>query len=191
MNKDLILFGIQGSGKGTQAELLLNAFPRLRYLESGNVFRALSSNDNIIANYIKDRIRQGKMLDDNLIFDLFNMYYHLLQEEDLILADGFPRTMPQMHYFLSKEYKHKRDFIAVYFDIPREVAVTRILKRAKIQNRADDLNMDTINQRLDLFEQETLPVIKYFKSIGKLITIDAQQSVEKIFEQTKAALSEE
>lgn len=161
----------------------------MRYLESGNVFRALTSNDNIIANYIKDRIKQGKMLDDNLIFDLFNMYYHLLQQNDLILADGFPRTIPQMHYFLSKEYKHKRDYFAVYFDIPREVAVERILERAKIQNRADDLNMDTINQRLDLFEQETLPVIKYFESIGKLITIDAQQTIEEIFEQTKMALA--
>ena len=190
MNKDLILFWIQGSGKGTQAQLLLKEYSRLRYLESGNVFRALSSNDNIIAAYIKDRIRQGKMLDDNLIFDLFNMYYHLLGDDDLILADGFPRTIPQMHYFLSKEYKHKRDYCAVYFDIPRTVAVQRILERAKIQNRADDLNMDTINQRLDLFEQETMPVIQYFQSTGKLITIDAQQTVEEIFEQTKSALAE-
>ncbi len=109
-------------------------------------------------------MKQGKMLDDHLIFDLFNMYYHLLSEDDLILVDGFPRTIPQMHYFLSKEYKHKRQYLAVYFDIPREKAVERILERAKIQNRADDLNMTTINQRLDLFEQETMPVISYFKS---------------------------
>jgi os06g0109600 protein len=50
--------------------------------------------------------------------------------------------------------------------------------------------MDTINQRLDLFEQETMPVIQYFQSTGKLITIDAQQTVEEIFEQTKSALAE-
>ena len=48
--------------------------------------------------------------------------------------------------------------------------------------------MDTINQRLDLFEEETYPVIAYFKSIGKLITIDAQQTVEEIFAQTKQAI---
>jgi len=128
------------------------------------------------------------MLDDNLVFDLFNMYYHLLTDNDLILADGFPRTIPQMYYFLSKECKYKREFLGVYFDIPREKAVERILSRAKIQNRIDDLNMDTINQRLDLFEEETYPVIAYFKSIGKLITIDAQQTVEEIFAQTKQAI---
>ena len=128
------------------------------------------------------------MLDDNLVFDLFNMYYHLLTDNDLILADGFPRTIPQMYYFLSKECKYKREFLGVYFDIQREKAVERILSRAKIQNRIDDLNMDTINQRLDLFEEETYPVIAYFKSIGKLITIDAQQTVEEIFAQTKQAI---
>ena len=51
------------------------------------------------------------MLDDNLVFDLFNMYYHLLTDNDLILADGFPRTIPQMYYFLSKECKYKREFL--------------------------------------------------------------------------------
>lgn len=188
MQKDIILFGIQGSGKGTQAQLLLKEFPALKYLESWNVFRAITSNNNIISEYIKGRIREGKMLDDNLVFDLFNMYYHLLTDNDLILADGFPRTIPQMYYFLSKECKYKREFLGVYFDIPREKAVERILSRAKIQNRIDDLNMDTINQRLDLFEEETYPVIAYFKSIGKLVTIDAQQTVEEIFAQTKQAI---
>ena len=51
--------------------------------------------------------------------------------------------------------------------------------------------MKTINQRLDLFEQETLPVIKYFKSIGKLIIIDAQQSVEEIYQQLLNAIKQE
>lgn len=191
MNKDIILFGIQGSGKGTQAQRLLQDFPRFKYLEPGNVFRAITSNDNIISEYIKDRIKQGKMLDDNLIFDLFNMYYHLLNTDDVILVDGFPRTIAQMYYFLSKECKHKRDYLGIYFHISREKALERILKRAKEQNREDDLDMKTINQRLDLFEQETLPVIKYFKSIGKLIIIDAQQSVEEIYQQLLNAINQE
>ena len=55
MQKDIILFGIQGSGKGTQAQLLLKEFPALKYLESWNVFRAITSNNNIISEYIKGR----------------------------------------------------------------------------------------------------------------------------------------
>ena len=191
MNKDIILFGIQGSGKGTQAARLLSEFSSFKHLEPGQVFRAITSNDNIISEHIKDRMRQGKMLDDNLIFDLFNMYYHLLDHDTVMLTDGFPRTIPQMYYFLSKECKHKREYLGIYFEIPREKAVERILKRAREQNREDDLDMKTINQRLDLFEQETLPVIKYFKSIGKLIIIDAQQSVEEIYQQLLNAIKQE
>lgn len=124
---------------------------------------------------------EGKMLDDSLVFDLFNMYYHLLKSDDLILADGFPRTIPQMYYFLSKEYEFQRDFSAIYFHITREKALERILSRAQQQNRIDDLKMEVIHQRLDLFEQETLPVIEHFRTIGKLIEIDADQDVDQIY----------
>jgi adenylate kinase family enzyme len=73
--------------------------------------------------------------------------------------------MAQLHYFIAKECEMKRDFVGVYFDISRETAVERILKRAKEQNRVDDMDMNTINKRLDTFEKETMPVIKYFDSI--------------------------
>ena len=181
MKKDLVFFWIQGSWKGTQASKLISEFPIFRYLEPGNVFRAITSNDNIISQHIKERMAEGKMLDDSLVFDLFNMYYHLLKSDDLILADGFPRTIPQMYYFLSKEYEFQRDFSAIYFHITREKALERILSRAQQQNRIDDLKMEVIHQRLDLFEQETLPVIEHFRTIGKLIEIDADQDVDQIY----------
>ena len=75
----------------------------------------------------------------------------------------------------------RKDFIWVYFDISREKAVERILNRAKEQNRADDLDMNVINKRLDTFEKETMPVIQYFDSIWKLLTVWADDSVENIY----------
>jgi adenylate kinase family enzyme len=99
-----------------------------------------------------------------------------------MLTDGFPRTMPQLHFFLAEECKNKRDFVWVYYDISRETAIERILNRAKEQNRADDMDMNTINRRLDTFEKETLPVIKYFESIWKLITVKADVSVDEIYQ---------
>jgi len=182
MNKDIIFFWIQGSWKGTQAKIFLQEYPNFKYIEPGQIFRALSSNENAISLYMKDTMAQWKMLADTLAFDLFNMCFNLLEQGELMLTDGFPRTMAQLHYFIAKECEKKRDFVGVYFDISREKAVERILNRAKEQNRADDLDLNVINKRLDTFEMETMPVIKYFDSIWKLITVWAEDSVENIYE---------
>ena len=82
---------------------------------------------------------------------------------------------------MSYQERHQRDFVAVYFDLSRDLAVERIQIRAKEQNREDDLNMETVNKRLDLFEQETLPVIQKLNSLNKLITVNANQSIEEVF----------
>ncbi len=180
MKKDLVFFGIQWSGKWTQADLLLKDFPNYKYLEPGQIFRALTSNKNIISDHITERMSQWKMLDDSLAFDLFNMYGHLLSSKSKMLLDWFPRSLPQMYYFLSKESKHKRDFIGVHFYLSKEKATERLLKRAKEQWRKDDTKK-SITKRLNTFEKETLPVIEYFEKIDKLITIDADQDVNLIY----------
>ena len=54
--KDIVFFGIQGSGKGTQAKLLLQKYPEFQYLEPGQIFRALNSNENLISNYVKETV---------------------------------------------------------------------------------------------------------------------------------------
>ncbi len=189
MKKDLVLFGIQWSGKWTQAALLMDDFPNYRYLEPGQIFRALTSNKNIISDHIAQRMSQWKMLDDNLAFDLFNMYGHLLTKDDRMLTDWFPRSLPQMYYFLSKEAKYQRDFMWVHFYLSKERAIERLLQRAKEQWRKDD-TVESITKRLDLFEKETLPVIKYFEQIGKLIVIDADRPVDFVYKNFLEQLKE-
>jgi adenylate kinase family enzyme len=69
-----------------------------------------------------------------------------------------------MYYLLEREDRFKRDFLAVYFDIPRDVAVQRILDRSKIEFRSDD-TFDAINVRIEAYLNETFPVIKNFESL--------------------------
>ena len=103
MNKDIVFFGIQGSWKWTQAKIFLEEYPNFKYIEPGQIFRALSSNANAISGFMKDTMAQWKMLPDTLAFDLFTMCFHLLESNELMLTDGFPRTMAQLHYFIAKE----------------------------------------------------------------------------------------
>lgn len=187
--KDLVLFGIQGSGKGTQAQNILRAFPSYKYLELGNIFRALNSNTNLVSSYLKESIKNGKMVKDSLVFDLFRLCSHLLDDNEALLLDGFPRTMQQLDFFLGYQQRHGRDFVAVYLDLPRDLAVERIKIRAQEQNREDDLNIETVNKRLDLFEHETLPVVEHLRSLGKLIVVNANQPIEAVFKDIETELS--
>ena len=112
-----------------------------------------------------------------------------MNEWEYLLLDGFPRNLDQKDYFV-KQWENKwRDYVCVNFDLSREKAIERIQKRAIEQGRADDANEDVINKRLETFYSETLPVIEAFENDGKLITINADQSIEAIQSELIAKLS--
>jgi adenylate kinase len=189
MKKDIILFGIQGSWKGTQADLLMEKLEGYLYFEPGQIFRALKSNDNILGEHIRDCMDQGKMVDDGITFGIFDIYQHLLQPGQYMIIDGFLRSVDQMYYYLTQEYINKRDFIGIHFKLDKEEAVKRIYQRAKMENRADDTEK-SIRTRLDIYEKSTYPVVEYLDTIGKIIHIDASQSIEIVSEQTMQALKD-
>jgi adenylate kinase family enzyme len=99
-----------------------------------------------------------------------------------MLTDGFPRSLAQMYYFLTREAKHQREFMWVHFYLSKEKAIERLLQRAKEQWRKDDTR-ESIGKRIEVFEQETLPVIRYFEQIGKLIVIDADKPLEIVYKE--------
>lgn len=187
MRRDIILFGIQGSGKGTQADLLMKTLTNYQYFEPGNILRALKSNDNVLWNHIKTSMLQGKMVDDGVIFGLFDIYEHFLKHGQNMLIDWFMRSQPQMYYFLTQEYVNKRGFVWIHYNLSKEKAIERIMSRAAKEWREDDTK-EAIERRLAIYEKETKPVIDHLDKMGKMIHIDADQSVEKIFDDTIAAL---
>jgi len=189
MNKDIIFFWIQWSGKWTQANIFLGEHKNFKYLEPGNIFRALSSNKNLISDYVTSRIQAGKLVEDKLVFGIFDLCTSLLEWEEFLLLDGFPRNLAQKDYFIQQWNKLWRDFIAVNFNLSREKAIERIQKRAIDQWRADDAKAEVIAKRLDTFEQETLPIIEAFEKDWKLITIDADQTIETIYNELLSKLN--
>ncbi len=189
MKKDIVLFGIQWSGKGTQADLLLKKLPEYQYFEPWNVLRALKSNDNILWGHIRWSILEWKMVDDAVVFGLFDIYMHLIEDGQYMLVDGFLRTENQLHYFLTQMYVNKRDFVWVYFDFSREKAIERLLARAKKEWREDD-NIKSIETRLDIYQKETMPVIEFLKNKKKLIVVDANWTIEEVFDDMVNKLQE-
>jgi len=181
MQKDILLFWVQWCGKWTQANIFLDKNPNYKYFEAGNIFRALSSNKNIFSDYVSSRIQAWLLVEDKLVFWLFDCGSSLLSEWEYVLFDGFPRNLDQKDYFTQQWANKGRDYICVNFDLSREKAVERIQKRAIEQWRMDDANPETINKRLETFYSETSPVIQAFESEWKVITIDADQGIEEIY----------
>ena len=180
MQKDILLFWVQWCGKWTQANIFLQNNWNYKYFEAWNIFRALSSNKNIFSDYVSSRIQAWLLVEDKLVFWLFDCGTNLLNEWEFMLLDGFPRNLDQKNYFVKQRANKWRDYVCVNFDLSREKAIERIQKRAIEQWRVDDAKEEVINKRLETFYSETLPVIQAFESEWKVITIKADQSIEEI-----------
>ncbi|MBP6911023.1 nucleoside monophosphate kinase [Patescibacteria group bacterium] len=187
MLKDIVLFGAQGSGKGTQAKKLVEHFMgQYRYFESGAVLRALESNDNAIGSYIRILMEQGKLIHDALVVSLFDAFYVTLRDDQKMIVDGFPRDIPQMHSFLDRMYRNKRELIGIRIDVPKEIAVERAMQRG----RPDDTR-ESVENRISTYYEQTTPIIEYIEHFGTLVKIDGTKSVEEVFQDILNALRDD
>lgn len=208
--KDVFLFWIQGAGKGTQAKKILETFwDRFSYFEAGNILRAMKSNDNAIWNYIKKIIDKWELVDDELIVTFFDAFLITLDKWQAMLVDWFPRKLGQYYMMMERFKKMKRDYVVIYLDLQEEEAIKRLSGRricekcwavyniykdwdlkvcpkcgGKLIIRHDD-KPEIIKKRIELFKEETLPVIKEFEKQGIVYKIDASKSPEEVFEEIR------
>ncbi len=129
--KDIVLFGIQGSGKGTQAALLQDLFgDKLSYFSSGDIFRALKSHPNAIGDFLSNSLESGKLISDEVTISMFRFYFSTLVGDDkMMLLDGYPRSLPQLVDLIQTSYKNKRTPVGIYFELDRETATERMISR--------------------------------------------------------------
>ena len=145
----IILFGLAGSGKGTQGKALAELFG-WRWLSNGEVIRNSHRYDDII--------NRGELIPDQDVIDMMNAEIHKLQAAgfDLIL-DGYPRDIAQARYLVD----HFADQIhgAIVLDVPKEELYQRLSLRA----RADDHSREAIDRRFAVFEQNFCSISNLFK----------------------------
>jgi len=176
----IIFLGIAGAGKGTQAELLHEHY-QAAPLSTGEILRS-HENDKRIKNYL----REGVLVPDEVLLPIIEKEaIKRTKAKTQIIFDGFPRTLSQAKWLVHKinEGKFKLSGI-IHFQLSREVAKQRLLKR----HRYDDTE-DIIDKRFAQYEQNILPLVNYFRSEGfKIHDINADQPVEKVFQDLKSAL---
>jgi adenylate kinase family enzyme len=187
MNKTqtFIFFGIIGSGKGTQVELLdkylkeNNISNDIVFTSTGAEFRKLIENGNYTSSKVKTIIEKGFLQPNFLTISLFtNILIRDLKENSALIADGFPRTVEQSESFDSMmRFYGRKDIKIIYIEISKEEAI----RRTKLRGRADDTDIGIAN-RFDEYINNVIPSMDYFE--GKpgytIYKINGEQSIEDV-----------
>lgn len=184
---NVLLIGPPGSGKGTQGARLAQRL-NLEHLAAGDVLRDEVDNETPLGLRVKDMMQKGDLVPDSVIVDLLMPLVLAAAEANGYLLDGFPRTVEQAVEArkLAEPVAATPDAV-IYLDAPREELMRRILARAEIEGRADD-NPDTVTNRLHVFDQETRPLIDYYRELGLLHVVNAEQDEDAVTAEILTAL---
>lgn len=199
---DYVLFGIQGSGKGTQGKILAEKIKAV-YFETGGELRRLSSEDSPLGKKVKAIIDAGRLVPNEVVMEIVENFVAKDESSGApIIFDGIPRNKEQSRTFEDLLGKLQRDYKGIYFELSREEAERRLISRricakcktvfpasykggkcekcvGELVTRFDD-NISSIRTRLDIFYAETLPVINGWLASGKMLSIDASGTIEEI-----------
>lgn len=168
---NIILFGPQGSGKGTQAELLADRFGFF-YFESGAYLRKIAETNS----ELRKMLDEGIMVPD---IELTSYLTAFLDQESLyddILFDGFPRNLEQ-YVFLKRWLDEKT--VTIDLVMVLEISKEETIKRLALRKREDD-TPEAINKRLELYKSRTEPLIQELEKVTKVVKIDGERSIEEI-----------
>jgi len=180
-----MFFGIVGSGKGTQVELLQkylkdkNITKDILYTSTGAEYRKLIESRSYTGLKVKTSLEKGFLQPDFLTISLFtNILATNMHEDTYLIADGFPRTVAQSEAFENMMKFYNRENIKiVYIELSKEEAV----KRMKLRGRSDDTD-EGISKRFDEYVNNVIPSMNYFKGKEnyKIYTINGDQSIEDV-----------
>ncbi len=184
----IFMIGPQGSGKGTQGRVLAERLGYF-YWEMGAILREEAKKDTPFGRKVKNLIDAGRLLEDEELFRVLQSELPEVIKHKRLLFDGVPRTVPQgLHLVSYLQQNGYNQFGAIHIDVPKQESVKRLLERAHHEFREDD-TPEKISFRLDLYEKETKPVLKFLQGIGDLHTIDGVGTIEEITERINQALN--
>lgn len=185
---NIVLFGPPGSGKGTQAQNLIEKF-NLKQISTGDLFRFNMKNDTELGKLAKYYIDKGELVPDQVTINMLVDELKKPTDTNGFIFDGFPRTEPQAEA-LDKLLTLKNTEITkvLALDVPEEEIVGRILERAKTSGRADDADETIIRNRFNIYLNETAQVADHYKKVDKFVALDGVGTIESIFEALKAEI---
>ncbi|MEM9272871.1 MAG: adenylate kinase [Cyanobacteria bacterium P01_F01_bin.143] len=183
--KRLIFLGPPGAGKGTQAMVLSESY-QIPHISTGDILRAAVKAETTLGIKARGYIDQGELVPDDLILDLIKERLNQSDTQEGWILDGFPRNVSQATFLekLLQELQLAADCV-LNLEVPDEVLVERLLAR----RRKDD-NEVTIRRRLEVYRQDTVPVINFYSDRGMLKAVNGDNSLEDVTTALKAIVDQ-
>jgi adenylate kinase len=189
MPLDVLLLGVQGSGKGTQAKRIASDYG-LAHIATGDMLRAAMEAGTPLGRRVRPIYDAGELVPDDLMIDLIRERLQAPDTESGFILDGFPRTMPQADALDTMLSEIERPLSVVFeLQVPEEVAIERLHKRAVDEGRPDD-TPEAIAKRIELYHQETEPLVSHYRLAGNLVGIHGSQPENDVFAEIQEALDQ-
>lgn len=185
---DLVLFGIQGSGKGTQAKRLAAAFD-YEIFEAGQALRNIAAGNTPLGHEVASYIDKGNLVPFHIIINVVESIVHATPAHQKILFDGIPRDLDQKAEFDRVMKACGRDFQCIQLSIPKETAIERLKKRALEQNRLDDAHLEYIERRIGIFTETTMRVVEQYAAAGNMTTLDGLGTPDEVYARLAATIN--
>ena len=179
--KNIVIFGAPGSGKGTQSEKMIEKYG-LGHISTGDVLRDQIKRGTELGKTAKGYIDNGQLIPDDLMVSILaDVYDSFGKEHKGVIFDGFPRTIPQAQALKDMLAKRGHKVAAmIELDVPEDELMKRLIKRGQESGRSDD-NEETIKKRLNVYHNQTSPLIEWYEKEGIHHHINGLGELDRIF----------
>ncbi len=213
--KRIILFGPPGSGKGTQAELLKTRYGYLHY-STGEILRESVRKKSPLGDKVRDILNRGDLVSDDIMKEIIAEKFASIPPQEAFILDGYPRTLPQADDLARIEEKTgiKMD-IALYINVDDRAIIDRVSKRRMCRDcgcvyntdtspskkegicdkcggalyQRDDDKKEAVTHRLEVYREQTSPLIDFYSKRGLLKEIDGNEMIDSIFKVVERTVS--
>ena len=189
MPLDVLLLGVQGSGKGTQAKRLASEYD-IAHLSTGDMLRQAIAEGTELGRRVKPVLEAGDLVPDDLMIELIRGRIQSPDTAGGFILDGFPRTMAQADALDSMLAEIDRPLsVVLELQVPDDVAIARLRKRAAEEGRSDD-TPEAIANRIDLYHRETKPLVSHYRLAGNLVGIHGDRPENEVFAEIQDAVDQ-
>ena len=180
---NIVLFGPPGSGKGTQAQNLIEKF-NLKQISTGDLFRFNMKNNTELGKLAKYYIDKGELVPDQVTINMLVDELKKPTDTNGFIFDGFPRTSFQTEALdqIVKEQLNSEISVCLSLIVDDEILVSRLVKRGETSGRVDDSEESIIRNRIKEYYAKTAEVAELYKQQGKYVEINGVGEISEISE---------